>query len=44
MIFLVTENIEEDVYYTAKFQQIDWKLDAISLKTLKERIPNKICA
>ncbi|MFM7467565.1 MAG: hypothetical protein ACKO2O_06655 [Crocinitomicaceae bacterium] len=41
---LVTENIEEDVYYTVKFQQIDWKLDALSFEILKERIPKKICA
>lgn len=41
---LVAENIQEDVFYSANFQQIEWKLDAISLEVLKARIPKKICA
>ncbi len=41
---LVAEDIDEDVYYSASFQQIDWKIDALSLESLKARIPKKICA
>jgi hypothetical protein len=41
---LLAEDIDEDVYYSASFQQIDWKLDALSLESLKARIPKKICA
>ncbi|MFM7637100.1 MAG: hypothetical protein ACKO5W_04450 [Crocinitomicaceae bacterium] len=41
---LLAEEINEDVYYNASFQQIDWKLDSLSLESLKARIPKKICA